>query len=86
MFEDDGRAAYSQLCLHLTGEYNYQQAGISCYIVIKLLNMLHAVQFTHSESHLCSRMHLQKLEIFARVLSKMHCEHATAFSHLHERC
>ncbi len=28
--EDAGRAAYSQLSLHVTGEYNRQQAGISC--------------------------------------------------------
>ncbi len=28
--EDAGRAAYNQLHLHLTGEYERQQAGISC--------------------------------------------------------
>ncbi len=28
--EDAGRAAYNQLCLHITGEYNRQQASISC--------------------------------------------------------
>ncbi len=27
--EDVGRAVYSPLCLHVTGEYNRQQAGIS---------------------------------------------------------
>ncbi len=27
--EDAGRAAYSQLCLHVTGEYYRQRAGIS---------------------------------------------------------
>ncbi len=28
--EDAGRAAYIQLHLHVTGEYNRQQAGVSC--------------------------------------------------------
>ncbi len=28
--EDAGQAAYSQLCLHVTGEYDRQQAVISC--------------------------------------------------------
>ncbi len=49
-----GWAANSQLRLHVTGEYNYQQAS-------KSQNMLHTVQFTPSDSHLYSRS--QKLEI-----------------------
>ncbi len=28
--EDARRAAYSQLCLHFSDEYNRQQAGIGC--------------------------------------------------------
>ncbi len=28
--EDAGQAVYNQLCLHITGEYNHHQAGISC--------------------------------------------------------
>ncbi len=43
--EDAGRAGYSQLRLNVTGEYNHQQA-VS---VVKPQNMLHAIQFTHSE-------------------------------------
>ncbi len=43
--EDTARAAYSKLHLHVTGEYNRQQAGI----VVKPQNMLHAIQFTHCE-------------------------------------
>ncbi len=43
--EDAGRAAYGQLRLHVTGEYNHRKL-VS---VVKPQNMLHASQFTHSE-------------------------------------
>ncbi len=56
--EDAGQAAYSQSYLHVTGEYNYQQAGISCYNY----RMLHAVHFTCSKSHLYSHRRSQKLK------------------------
>ncbi len=33
--------------------------------VVKTTEMLHAIQFTRSESHLYSHMHSQKLEILS---------------------
>ncbi len=42
--EDAGRAAYSQLHWHVTGEDNRHQAAISSQIT-----ELHAIQFTHSK-------------------------------------
>ncbi len=44
--------------------------------------MLHAIQFTHSKSH----MYSQKFKNFERVASKTQCVHTTAFSRLHELC
>ncbi len=72
--EDAGRAAYSQLRLHITGECNQQQAGISCqnhrnvarrpvYMQRVLLELAHA---------------LAKVRNFERVVSKMQRVHATA--------
>ncbi len=59
--EGVGRPVYSQLCLHVISEYTLQQA-IS---LTEPQNMLHAIQFTHSESHLYSCLRSQKLEILS---------------------
>ncbi len=80
--EDIGRAAYSQLRLHATRKYNRQQV-VS---IVKTTEMLHAVQFTRSESH-CTRAHaLAKVRNFEHVASKIQRVHATAFSYLQEHC
>ncbi len=57
--EDAGRAAYSQLHLHVTGKYYRQQTGISC----QTTEMLHAVLFTHSESQCLSTMNMQQQHV-----------------------
>ncbi len=80
--EDTGRAAYSQLRLHVNGKYNHQQDdGISCqyhrnvacrpvYMQWVSLVLAHA---------------LAKVRNFVHVASKMQHVHATVISHLHER-
>ncbi len=57
--EDAGRAAYSQLRLHITGEYNRQQAGISSQTTDYVARHPVYAQRVHSYS----RTRSQKLEI-----------------------
>ncbi len=80
--KDTGWAAYSQVRLHVTGEYNHQQAGIS---------------YQTTEHVACRPIYTQRVSLivahalakgrnFERVASKTQHEYATAFSHLHKRC
>ncbi len=57
--EEAGRAAYSQLCLHVTGEYNHQQACISSQTIEYVAR--HPVNT--QRVHLYFRTRSQKLEI-----------------------
>ncbi len=57
--EDAGQAAYSQLRLHPTGEYNPQQAGISSQTTEYVAHHPVYTQRVHSYS----RIRSQKLEI-----------------------
>ncbi len=75
--EDAGRVAYSQLRLHVTGKYNRQQAGISSQTIEYIA---HHPVYTASSLVLV----LAKVRNFERVVSKMQCVHAKAFSRLHE--
>ncbi len=86
--EDAGWAEYSQLRLHVTGEYNCQQA-VSWY------QLLNCYQTTEHVSHhpvytqrvsLLRALAFAKVSNFERVAGETQREHATAFSHLHERC
>ncbi len=80
--ENAGRAAYSQLRLHVTGEYNHQQACISCQNYRNVA--LHPVYMQRVSLVLAHA--LAKVKNFERVMSITQCVHAAAFSHLHERC
>ncbi len=77
--EDAGLAAYSQLCLHVTGEYNRQQAGISRQ---NHRNVAHRPVYTQWVSFVLAHV-LAKVRNFEQVASKTQRVHATAFSHLH---
>ncbi len=61
MVEDTGRAAYSQLRLRVTGEYNLQQAGISSQTIKYVAR--HPVYTLRVHSY--SRTRAQKLEILS---------------------
>ncbi len=74
--EDAGRAAYSQLRLHTTGEYNRQQAGISS----------QTTEYVARHPVYTQRVALAKVRNFECVASKTQRVHATAFNSLHERC
>ncbi len=80
--EDAERAAYSQLHLHVTGEYNHQQAGISCQ---NHRNVARCPVYTQQVS-LVLALALAKVRNFGRVANKMQRLYATAFSCLLERC
>ncbi len=69
---------HSQLYLHVTGEYNRQQAGIS-YRTTE--HVAHRPVYKQQVSLVLVYV-LAKVRNFERVASKMQCEHATAFSHL----
>ncbi len=84
--EDAGQSAYSQLRLKVTGEYNRQQAGTSYLIVIKSQNMLQRCPVYTQRVSLVFVHAFAKVRNFECVASKMQREHATALSHLHDRC
>ncbi len=79
--EDAGWAVYSRLRLHVTGEYNCQQAGTTC---LTIEHVAHHQVYTQRVSHVLAHV-LAKVTNFESVASKMQREHAIAFSHLHER-
>ncbi len=73
---------YSQLHLHITGDYNCLQAGIGYqtteHVVCRpIYTQRVSLVLTHS---------LAKVRNFKRVASKMQCEHATVFSRLLGHC
>ncbi len=59
--EDAGRAAYSLLRLHVTGEYNHQQAGISS----QTTEYVARYPVYTQRVHLYSRTRSQKLELLS---------------------
>ncbi len=80
--EDAGRAVYNQLRLHITGEYNRQQTGISYQ---NHRNAARCPVYTQRVTLVLTQA-LAKVRNFERVASKTHCVHATAFSCLHKGC
>ncbi len=80
--EDPDWAAYSQLHLHVTGEYNRQQAGISCQ---NHRNVACHPVYTQQVSLVLAQA-LAKVRNFERVASKTQRVHVAAFSCLHEHC
>ncbi len=80
--EDAGRAAYSRLRLHVTDEYDRQQAGFSCQ---NHRNVARHPVYTQRVSLVLAHT-LAKVRNFECVARKMQRVHATAFSCLHERC
>ncbi len=79
--EDTGRAAYSQLRLRVTGEYNHQQVGISSQTTE--YGAHHPVYTQQVHSYLRTRSQVRNFE---HVVSKTQRVHAAAFSHFHKRC
>ncbi len=74
--ENAERAAYSQLRLHVTDEYNRQQAGISCQ---NHRNVARCSVYMQRVSLVLAHV-LAKVRNFEHVASKTQCVHATAFS------
>ncbi len=80
--DNAGQTAYSQLRLHITGEYNHRQAGISSqtteYVACRPAYIQRvSLVLAHS---------LTKVRNFEHVASETQHKHAAAFSCLHERC
>ncbi len=83
--EDTGRAAYSQLCLHVIDEYDRQQAGISCEISNHRTTCCICTVYTKRVPFVLAHTRA-KVRNFGSVANKMQCEHTTAFSCSHKRC